>query len=422
MSIKNLPRLEWLFIGMLLCFPFHLRSAFSRDMISDRQNFYRRNKMDAQVIENYINELLDKSTVDIPAWNIEKARAGKKSEWDYIDGCMIMAVLEMYASSNDKKYLDFADMYVNHRVNEDGSVNGYNIDTWNLDEINGAKNFFTLYSLTGKEKYRKALDVFYKQIQYQPRTKEGNFWHKLIYPNQIWLDGLYMALPFYMEYEIKYNENRNLDDIYRQFFNVEKLMKDSATGLYYHGYDSSRKIFWADKTSGLSRNFWLRSIGWFSMALLDTLHIAQDKADGSYKKLQEMFVNLMEAMVQFQDDSGMWYQLPALGGKNGNYLETSGTSIMAYCMLKGTRLGLLPEKFRENGMAAFNGVCNKYLHTEKGKMSLGGICLVAGLGPESNTRRDGSFEYYISEPIVQDDAKGVGPFLLAFTEWKNLSR
>src|SRR5574344_1635292 len=152
--------------------------------------------MNSQVIETYIDSLLERSTPEIPAWNIEKALAGKKSGWDYIDGCMIMAILEIYQLTGNKKYLTFADNYIDVRIKEDGSIDGYNIDEWNLDEINGAKNLFTLYALTGKEKYRKAIDTVYEQIEKQPRTKAGNYWHKAIYPNQVWLDGLYMALPF----------------------------------------------------------------------------------------------------------------------------------------------------------------------------------------------------------------------------------
>lgn len=374
--------------------------------------------IDSTVIENYIDELLAKSTAEIPAWNIEKAREGKKSGWDYIDGCMIMAILEIYDSTGNTKYLDFADYYEDYRVQDDGTIDGYKIETWNLDEINGAKNFFKLYKYTKKEKYRKAIDKIYAQIIDQPRTKEGNFWHKLIYPNQVWLDGLYMAQPFYMEYEATFNNNKNIDDIYNQFFNVYKLMRNIDTGLYYHCFDSSRTAFWCNKETGLSQHYWLRAIGWYSMALLDTLNLATDKGSENWNKLKDIFINLMESMIKYQDESGMWYQLPALAGKGENYLETSGSAIMSYCMYKGTRLGILPEKFKENAKKAFEGICNKYLVTEKGKMSLGGICLVAGLGPETRKNRDGSFEYYMSEPIVQDDAKGVGPFLLAFTEWK----
>lgn len=380
--------------------------------------------MDTKIIDQYIEDLMTKSTAEIPVWNIEKARAGAKSGWDYIDGMMIMALLEMYATSKNEKFLKFADYYEDFRVHDDGSVDGYSKETWNMDEINGAKNFFPLYEYTNKQKYRNALEKFYEQIKEQPRTKEGNFWHKAIYPNQVWLDGLYMGLPFYMQYDATFNGGKNKDDIYNQFFNVEKLMKDSKTGLYYHAYDSSKTAFWADKETGLSRGFWLRSLGWFSMAMLDTLNCAPDRGSENWNHLKDMFVDLQSTMLKYQDESGMWFQVPDKPNetdKNGkkNYLETSGTAIFAYSLLKGFRTQILdaPE-MQGAGVKAFRGICNKYLNTDGGKLGLGGICLVAGLGPENNLRRDGSFEYYLDEPIVKDDAKGVGPFILAYNEFK----
>ncbi|MGN0168013.1 MAG: glycoside hydrolase family 105 protein, partial [Acetatifactor sp.] len=249
------------------------------------------------------------------------------------------------------------------------------------------------------------------------------FWHKKIYPNQVWLDGLYMGQPFYMEYETKFNDKKNYGDIFAQFANVVKHMRDESTGLYYHGYDASREAFWCDKETGLSKNFWLRAIGWYSMALLDTLSKCEpgEEYKAEYDNLKTVFVQLMDDMLKFQDESGMWYQLPALGGKEPNYLETSGSAIMAYSLLKGVRLGFLPENYREYGLKAFNGICDRYLKETDGSLNLGGICLVAGLGPADNTRRDGTFEYYMSEPVVENDAKGVGPLLLAYTELRRLA-
>lgn len=379
--------------------------------------------MQMPIFEKYIDELIKKSTLDIPAWNIEKARAGAgKPGWNYIDGCMILALLEIYRTTGEKKYYDFADAFINHRVHEDGTIEGYDPEEYNIDNVNAGKTLFALYEINGKEKYKKAIELIYSQVRSQPRTKDGNFWHKKIYPNQVWLDGLYMGQPFYMEYETKFNHKEHYGDIFSQFANVVKYMKDKKTGLYYHGYDASREIFWCDKETGLSGNFWLRALGWYSMALLDTL----DKCDETeeykleYNSLQQVFVDFMDSMLKFQDESGMWYQLPALGGKEPNYLETSGSAIMAYSLLKGVRLGFLPENYRKFGLKAFQGICDKFLKEKDGHLSLGGICLVAGLGPADNTRRDGTFDYYMSEPVVEDDAKGVGPLLLAYTELKRL--
>jgi len=364
---------------------------------------------------------MTKSTAEIPVWNIEKAKAGKKSGWDYIDGCMIMALLEIYNTTNDPKYLNFSDYYEDFRIKDDGTIDGYKKEEWNLDNINGAKNLITLYTLTKKKKYRKAAAKIFQQIVDQPRTSEGNFWHKAIYPNQVWLDGLYMALPYYMEYEVLYNKSGNIDDIYNQFFNVYEIMRDKETGLYYHGYDSTKSIFWADEKTGLSQNFWLRSLGWYSMSLLDTLNKASDRGSEKWNKLQKIFVQLCESMLNYQDESGMWWQVPNYPKKGKNYLETSGSAIYAYSLLKGYRTGILKDKkYRDAGKKAFEGICDKYLKNKDGKLSLGGICLVAGLGPENKPNRDGSFDYYMSEQIVEDDAKGVGPFVLAYNEYRLL--
>ena len=383
----------------------------------------RGKNMKMPVFERYIAELIEKSTIEVPVWNIEKARGnGKGAGWNYVDGCMILAMLEIYQVTGEKEYYDFADAFIDYRVAEDGTIAGYHVEEYNIDSVNAGKTPFALYALNGKEKYRKAIDLIYSQIQTQPRTEEGNFWHKKIYPNQVWLDGLYMGQPFYMEYETKFNGKKNYQDIFDQFSNVVKHMRDEKTGLYYHAYDASKKAFWCDKQTGLSRNFWLRAIGWYSMALLDTLNKCEpgEEYQEEYDNLKKVFVQLMQDMLKFQAENGMWYQLPALGGKEPNYLETSGSAIMAYSLLKGVRLGFLPEEYREYGIRAFQGICDKYLKETDGNLNLGGICLVAGLGPEDNMRRDGTFEYYMSEPIVENDAKGVGPLLLAYTELRRL--
>ncbi|GLC79615.1 glycoside hydrolase family 88/105 protein [Lacrimispora brassicae] len=368
------------------------------------------------IIERYINELMEKSTPDRPVWNIEKLLHGEAAGWNYIDGCMIKSILEMYAISGDIKYLDFADKFMDYRVREDGSIDGYDVEERNIDNVNAGKTLFELYDLTGKEKYRKAIDLVYSQIEKMPRTKEGNFWHKNIYPNQVWLDGLYMCQPFYMEYETRFNNKKNCGDIYSQFANVVKVMRDTETGLYYHAYDSSREMFWCDKVTGLSQNFWLRALGWYAMALLDTMDKSHKSDEESLKQMEAAFRDLIDSMLKYQDESGMWYQVVNLGGMDRNYLETSGSAIFSYAILKGVRLGYLPKAYAGYGKKAFQGICHTYLHLEEGNMSLGGICLVAGLGGED--RRNGTYDYYMSEPIVKDDAKGVGPFLLAYTEMR----
>ncbi|MBO7402898.1 MAG: glycoside hydrolase family 88 protein [Lachnospiraceae bacterium] len=375
-----------------------------------------------EAVEKYILFLLEKSTVEAPVWNVEKTGKSNTSKWNYVDGCMIKALLDFGEISGDDRITGYAMDFIDHRVNEDGSIEGYNKKKYNLDDINAGKTLFTLYRLTGREKYKKALDAIYEQVKEQPRTFEGSFWHKLIYPNQVWLDGFYMVQPFYMEYETAFNGHENYDDIFKQFKTARLRMKDRETGLYFHGYDASRSIFWCDPSTGLSRNFWLRSMGWFVMALIDTLE--QCEQSGFEKEcdmLKGMFRDLVDALLKFKTENNFWYQVVDKGGTPGNYEETSGTAIMAYALLKGARTGLLPAEYAKTGQDVFESICRRYID-ENGRMLLGGICLVAGLGPDNDRRRDGSVDYYLSEPVVENDAKGVGPFLLAYTELLRLYR
>lgn len=365
-------------------------------------------------IDKYIDRLIEESRPDAPFWNIEAIRMGKPPHWNYIDGCMITSLLTIGEITGEAKYFDFAEKFIDYYVQEDGSILGYNKLKYNVDDINEGKVLFGLYEKTKKEKYRLAIELQYEQIKEQPRTVTGNFWHKKIYPNQIWLDGIYMAQVFSAMYS-KYYLNGDYSDVIAQISNVEKYMKDQKTGLYYHGCDCSKSIFWADKETGLSSNFWLRSIGWFSVAMADIIELAGAEESGDITRI---FAQLMSDIRAFRDEeSGMYWQVVDQPGREGNYLETSGSAMIAYAMLKGARLGVLDESYAALGKGTFDGICEKYLDVnENDELNLGGICLVAGLGPEDNPRRDGSYEYYISEPIVENDAKGVAPFVLCYTE------
>ena len=369
-----------------------------------------------QLLDEYIDYLMDHSDSAHPAWNLEMIRSWKSNKWNYIDGCMITGILERYEITGEARFLDFADRFLSGFVEEDGRIRTYDPAEYSLDNVNPAKNLFTLYDLTGKEKYRKALELVRSQLSTMPRTPEGNFWHKLIYPNQVWLDGIYMALPFYMEYEKRFDAQKDCEDICRQIANVEIRMRDPKTGLYYHGYDASRKMYWADPDTGCSPNFWLRAEGWFILGLVDVLEIMKDlPMQAESVHLQHMLLDLAKALSKYQDPSGLWYQLIALPELAGNYLETSGTALISAALLKAVRLGFLPESFRAVGEKAFYGIVDHRLtKNADGTPCVTGICLVGGLGGEQH--RDGSAAYYLSEPVVQNDAKGVGPLLLAYTE------
>lgn len=373
-------------------------------------------------ILGFLDRLIDDSTYAHPAWNIEHKIDDESSpRWNYIDGCMLKGIMEVYYTTQNQKYLDFVTNFIDFYVDEDGNILGYDLEDYNCDNINEGKILYMLYDIHKKEKYKKALDKLYTQLIGQPRTKTGNFWHKKIYPNQIWLDGLYMVQPFYLEYEIKFNNLKNIDDILNQFENAYTLTRDDITGLFYHGYDETREMFWSDKVTGLSKNFWLRSIGWFGMAMVDTV----EKMTGNCDEQKEVLVNYLneyaKAVVKFIDkDKKMLYQVPNYPEREGNYLETSGSCAVAYTLMKASRLGLIDKKYFAIGEDILDAVIDNKLEVTDEKFVLKDICLVAGLGgmngKGSYEKRDGTFEYYISEPIVDNDAKGVAPFLFAYAE------
>lgn len=372
-------------------------------------------------IIQFLDGLLASSAPDKPMWNIEHVRANVEPKWNYIDGCMIKAVMDMYHATGNTNYYTFAKDFIDYYLLPDGSIRGYSVDEHNCDNINEAKVLFDLYTITGEAKYKTAIELINSQLLTQPRLSIGNFWHKKIYPNQIWLDGLYMVGPFAMAYDMTFGGKQNYQDTLSQFKNVYDILRDPETGLYYHGYDETKSMFWANPETGLSKNHWTRSIGWLTMALVDTMEQMAQELHSEREVLQGYFQSLMTALLPYQDPAtGLYYQVTHLGDKPGNYLETSGSCAIAYSFMKGARLGYLPPADYDKGKRIFDAVVSHKLVTKDGVFVLKDICLVAGLGgmPGKGTykERDGTFEYYISEPIVDNDAKGVAPFLFSYAE------
>ncbi|MBR3098906.1 MAG: glycoside hydrolase family 88 protein [Clostridia bacterium] len=366
-------------------------------------------------LDQYIDRLIRESTPERSIWNVEKLRGGGSASWNYVDGCMMTALLSLYEITGEKRFLDFTDGFIGAFVEEDGSIRTYKPEKQMLDDINEGRVLFDLYRETGREKYRRAADVLKRALDAQPRTAEGSWWHKKIYPDQVWLDGIYMAQPFAALYEKNFGDG-DYSDILKQVSLAASRMRDAKTGLYYHGYDASRKAFWCDRETGLSRSFWLRAIGWFSVALADLCGILPEEEAGP---LRDIYAGLMRDLLPFADpDTGMYYQVVDHPEAEGNYLETSGSSMIAYAMLKGARLGVLDASFAEQGEKTFDGIVRTCLSFRGEELNLDRICLVAGLGPEDNPRRDGTIAYYLSEPIVSNDAKGVAPLLMCYTEIK----
>ena len=371
-----------------------------------------------EMIDRYIQRLVAESSAERTAWNMERVREGKPANWNYIDGCMLNSLLSMSEITGDGQYADFVERFIDSFIGDDGTIRTYQPEKFNLDDINEGRVLFAVWERTQKEKFRLAANRLHEQLLLQPRTSEGNFWHKKIYPNQVWLDGIYMAQPFAALYEKTFGLH-DYTDIVHQIQNVRARMYNGQKRLYYHGYDASRTAFWADPSTGCSKSFWLRAIGWFSTALADLTEILDD-ADAK-AELGAIFAELMQGLQQYADpETGMYYQVVDQTGREGNYLETSGSCMIAYAMLKGARLGILPKSFAERGKKTFDGIVRTQLSTDGEEVNLDGICLVAGLGPENNPRRDGTFAYYISEPVVKNDAKGVAPFVMCYTEVSRL--
>ena len=365
-------------------------------------------------IDAYIRRLVRESSPERTAWNMERVRQGKPAHWNYIDSCMLNALLTLSDITGEALFADFVETFVDSFVGEDGAIRTYDPSKYNLDDINEGRVLFPLYAKTKNEKYRLAADRLAEQLKHQPRTLEGSFWHKRIYPDQVWLDGIYMAQPFRALYARELGD-KDYTDIVQQIETVRARMYDPEKGLYYHGYDASKTIFWADPVTGCSKSFWLRAMGWFATALVDLLEIVDDP--GARARLRPIFTELMEGVARYADEeTGLYYQVVDQGGRAGNYLETSGSSMMAYAMLKGARLGVLGPEYAQLGRKTFDGILRRYFRAEGEDVELGGICLVAGLGPADDLRRDGSYQYYISEPVVKNDAKGVAPLVMCYTE------
>lgn len=333
-------------------------------------------------------------------------------KWAYEHGVIFKGFLDLWHVSGDSKYFDAVKDYIDGFVDARGMIQKYNPADYNIDNINNGKLLFDLYRETGDERYRQAADSLREQLRNHPRTSEGAFWHKLIYPYQIWLDGLYMGVPFYAQYIREFGDEAEFDDVTRQFIICEKHTKDAKTGLLYHGYDEKREQFWCDPVTGLSRCFWGRAMGWYLMGLVDTLDFLPE-THRDRPRLIEILNGLIEALAKVRDRAtGLWYQVLDCGDRKGNYLEASASCMMTYAIAKSVRKGYVAAHWAEIAEKAYRGIIEEFiLVTDEGLVNLYKNCQVAGLGGPN--RRDGSYAYYLSEPIVTNDGKGVGAFIQA---------
>jgi len=338
--------------------------------------------------------------------------------WHYEHGLLVMAIDKVAMIGGQARYTRFVSEWIDQFVKSDGTICTYRVDEFNLDQINPGKLLFQPYKQTGEKRYRQAIDLLRNQLSKQPRNKSGGFWHKKIYPNQMWLDGIYMAAPFLAEYARSFDEPSIFEDVTGQILLIEKQTRDPRSGLLYHAWDESKEQKWADPVTGCSPHFWGRAVGWFMMALVDVLdHLPQDQVHR--QELIEILNRTASALLRVQDEkTGLWYQILDKAAEPGNYLEASASTMFIYALAKGVRKGYLPQDCLSAAQRGYNGVLRNLIKIDsEGMLTLEGVCSVAGLGGQPY--RDGSFRYYVNEKVVPNDPKGVGPFILAALEMEN---
>ncbi len=348
-------------------------------------------------------------------YNYLKKYRNFKDYWNYEDGCILSGCINLYRATGDAVYRDFVLHYLNPLISDDGVILNFDTGKHSTDSFNSGKSLFFAYDCTGNEKYRLAAVWLLGRLENYPRTAEGNYIHKSVYPDQIWLDGLYMVQPF-RAMCINRLGCGDFHDIEKQFRNVRKLMFSPEKRLYYHAYDSARIQPWADKDTGTSPSFWLRSSGWYVMALADTYEESAEHNEPLSEYLSSLLSEALDGLFRYEDETtGLFCQVTDRMHESGNYAETSGSLMIAYAVMKGIRLGIPGlEKYRGKGERIFESILrDKFIMTDEGTV-LSDICSSAGLGP--GEKRNGSAEYYYSEKIVSDDPKGTGAFMMAYSE------
>ncbi|MGA7832229.1 MAG: glycoside hydrolase family 88 protein [Terracidiphilus sp.] len=348
------------------------------------------------------------------------APPGTRWVWNYELGKLLEGMDAVWFNTADPRYYNYIKNSVDQFVGPDGSIPTWQLDEYQLDNILLGRQLLLLYGVTQDARYAKAANLLYEQLLHQPRTPSGGFWHKQRYPNQMWLDGLYMAEPFYAEYASTFHHPDAFSDITHQFALLNEHARDAKTGLLYHGWDESKQERWADPQTGLSSQFWARAMGWQMMALVDTLaYYPQD--DPGRQQLIAQLVQEAAAITQYQDSAtGLWYQVLDKAGEKGNYLESSASCMFVYVLARGVREGYLPPSYLMNAERGYQGILQHFIQGGPGDdVTFSGTVKSAGLG--GTPYRDGSYAYYVGEKTATNDPKGMGAFLLASAEIENIA-
>jgi unsaturated rhamnogalacturonyl hydrolase len=344
--------------------------------------------------------------------------------WGYEDGFRLDGMVAEWHNTADPALFNYIKSAVDPCIAADGSIVGYKPDTHTLDNIEMGRAVLFLYRVTSQPKYALAAKFLHNQLDLQPRTASGGYWHKQIYPNQMWLDGAYMAEPFRAQYAATFQSPADFDDIAKQLLLMDQHMRDPDSGLLRHGWDESKQMPWADKTTGLSPEVWGRAMGWYAMALVDTLDWFPPSSDQSHPQRAALIAALnrtMAAVIEVQNaKTGLWWQVMTHDSEPGNYFEASASCMLPYALAKGVRMGYLPQADEENAKRAWEGIQKQFIAADPdGTLVLQGTVKVGGLG--GTPYRAGDFDYYIHEPVVDQDKKGVGAFLLAGSEMEQSS-
>ena len=344
--------------------------------------------------------------------------ADKPWHWNYELGTLLEGMDAVWYNTAGRSHYQYIKDSIDLFVGADGTISKYDRSANSLDNVLLGRQLLLLYKVTLDKRYYEAATELRHQLDSQPKNAAGGFWHKQIYPNQMWLDGLYMAEPFFAEYADVFHEPQDFAEITHQFVLIEKHTRDAKTGLLHHGWDESKQQDWANRTTGTSPNFWARGMGWYMMALVDALPYYPEE-DAGQAQLLEILKRTAAAVAHYQDGgSGLWYQVLDKPGEKGNYFESSASCMFTYAMAKGVRLGYLPAEYEKNADRAWSGIQSHFLEKDaSGELTLNGTVQAIGLG--GSERRDGSYSYYVSSPVVSNDPKGVGAFLLAATEMEN---
>lgn len=383
-------------------------------------NTVMNNYRDSMVVKKFLNHLIQDNQIK-PGENIEEIQNKRPAVWNYEMSVVLMGFERLWEKTKDEKYLAYTKKIIDHFINSDGTIRTYNLEEYNFDNVPAGRQLLFLYQVYKDDKYLKAASKIRQQLAWQPRNKVGGFWHKLKYPTQMWLDGLYMAAPFYAAYTSANPNDNDFSDIIDQFVIMEKYSRDKTSGLLYHGWDESRLQKWANPKTGQSPEFWSRAMGWYIMGLVDVLDYIP-KNHPRRNELIGILNRLAKSVVKYQDKkSGVWWQITNKANQKDNYLEASSTAMFVFTIAKAIRMGYISNEYQKAVEFGYKGMINEFVVVDSDK-KVHYTKAVSGAGLGGIPYRDGTYSYYVNEPKRDDDLKAIGPFIQACIEMDYLNK